>query len=163
MWDDLDIAQVCRNGHIVNGQVSRRPERNTKFCSYCGESTLMECEECHASILGDSPSSIGAGILPMTIPYAYCHECGKPYPWTRSKIDAALELIELMRAISEQDKQELKDSLPDLAQKTPKSDVAAKRWQAIAKKVGGDTYSILIKVATDIASEYTKKILTGLP
>lgn len=92
---------------------------------------------------------------------AYCHECGQPYPWTVGKLEAAAQLIDLVAEIDEEDKEKLKASLPDIANHTPNSDVAVKRWQTVAKKTGGVIYDAVIKIGTDVASEYAKKVFSG--
>lgn len=155
MLSPYDVALVCLNGHVVNSHSASQPEYNTKYCKDCGASTIDRCPICFAKLPGSDDWKS------LQIPPSYCHECGKPYPWTLSNIEAAIEMIDLLDGIDEADRQKLKDSLPDIARQTPKSDVAVKRWQMIAKKAGGEAYKLLIKVASDLASEYTKKLLIG--
>jgi hypothetical protein len=59
---------------------------------------------------------------------AHCDECGKPYPWTESRLAAAKELIELTEA-DPGEQETLKESLPALTGDTPQAQVAATRMR----------------------------------
>lgn len=79
-----DSAVVCRNGHVITDMASRSSQAGQKFCDDCGAATLSRCPNCGTPIRGDYHSdsvvfiSARAPVAPKN-----CHECGKPYPWTR--------------------------------------------------------------------------------
>jgi hypothetical protein len=86
-----DTAQICMNGHVVTAYAASSPNRRQDFCSFCGEKTIMSCQNCNNAILGEDHES----LIPIFCKPSYCIKCGKPYPWTQSSIEAAKELIEL--------------------------------------------------------------------
>ena len=47
------IAQICRNGHMVNDKADTNQARNKNFCPDCGAETITACPECGANIHGD--------------------------------------------------------------------------------------------------------------
>ena len=61
----------------------------TKFCELCGAPTMYKCPHCNEEIegykKGDYVGSIGYGT---PVP-DFCHNCGKPYPWTINKLKAS--------------------------------------------------------------------------
>jgi hypothetical protein len=81
---DYDVAQVCREGHVITTTAQSAPQFRRAFCGDCGSPTIMACEHCQAPIRGyyHVPGFIG-GTLDIELPN-YCHECGKPYPWRAS-------------------------------------------------------------------------------
>ncbi|KUO74438.1 MAG: hypothetical protein APF81_14535 [Desulfosporosinus sp. BRH_c37] len=54
---------------------------------------MFKCMECSAIIRReihyDGVSDRGENKQP-----SYCHECGKPYPWTSERIMALIEMVE---------------------------------------------------------------------
>ena len=92
-------------------------------------------------------------------PSNFCYACGKPYPWTEKRLAAAQELTDEIDELSNDEKKSLKESILDLAQDTPRTELASIRYQKISKKLTGPVKSILNKVVTSIATEATKKFL----
>ncbi len=79
-----DIMQVCLNGHKINTSYNRYPERNRKFCNTCGAKTITKCPECNSSIKGKKYTQ---GVVSTYSPPVkeFCDNCGKPYPWAKTK------------------------------------------------------------------------------
>jgi hypothetical protein len=51
---------------------------------------------------------------------SYCWKCGKPYPWTERRLQAAKQLVdEFDDELDESDRAKLKESIDDLAKDTP--------------------------------------------
>lgn len=92
---------------------------------------------------------------------AFCHNCGRAYPWTDSKIEVAKELIALAEKLGDAEKAALTADLPDLVRDTPRTQVAATRFKKLATKVGGGITSALRDIVVDVASEAAKKIILG--
>jgi len=40
------LAQICKNGHVINTCADIHPERNQKYCEKCGALTITHCENC---------------------------------------------------------------------------------------------------------------------
>lgn len=108
-----DTAQVCREGHMVNDSADSQPVYNKTFCSKCGAATIVACPHCKAQIKGYAHIS-GVASVQVTEPEKFCDNCGHPYPWSESKLKAALDLAGELEGLTAQEKEDLKKSLPDL-------------------------------------------------
>jgi hypothetical protein len=154
-----DMAQVCKNGHPITGYYGRHPDQRKAFCDECGAATVTNCDSCNKPIRGEYHSDVGVfSTLPYT-PHSFCPHCGKPYPWTAMKLQAAQELINELDDLDDNERNQLKQSLDDLITDNPKTEVAGLRFKRIMKKVGKDSYEVAKGVFTDILSETAKKIL----
>ncbi len=151
-----DTAQVCLNGHAVNSSFHDDPETNKTFCSECGEPTITECPDCETEIQGHYRGGI---IGSRYHPPHYCHNCGKPFPWTVRTLDVARELAEEFDELDETEKDQLKESLEDLIKTTPRTPLAQKRFKKIMAKVGRESYEAMKGILTDIVSETIRKII----
>lgn len=172
MDENKDASLVCLNGHMINNRTHSLPEANKKHCPDCGERTISSCPNCNTDTLGAIPIVRQKYVVseteskPVTEfvwpdepkkPSAYCHNCGKPYPWTERKIQAAVEMIDLLEGISEDEKSKLKVDIPDIMQKTPRSEVACMRYKSVLGKISGMARDVFVNVVSDIASETIKK------
>jgi hypothetical protein len=95
---------------------------------------------------------------PYLVPH-YCYNCGKPYPWTQAKLEAAKEFAEELDGLSSKEKDVLKQSIEELARDTPKTKVAAVKVKKILAKARGAALSMLRDILVDIASETAKKAM----
>lgn len=151
-----DVAQICENGHVINSWSMSSPEYNEKFCNKCGIPTITNCLHCKAvirgNILDDYP------ILNFEAP-KFCSNCGNPYPWTQSRLTAAIELAGELESIDENDKAILVKSINDLVKDTPSAPIAATRFKRIMVKVGKTTSSMFRDILVDVLSEAARKAL----
>ena len=154
-----DTAQVCRRGHVITGYHDKYPQLRQKFCDTCGEATITKCEVCGTAIRGGYHSDVPILGASYDTPPDYCHNCGKPYPWTELKLQAAQELIGELDGLDDADRKLLKQSLDDLMADGPKTEVASLRFKRIMKKVGKESYEAVKTVVTDLVSESIKKTL----
>jgi len=152
-----DVAQICLNGHVVNSMTVEHPESNFAFCARCGQPTISQCQNCKAPIQGylHIPNAAGHGYSHP----AFCNECGLPFPWTKSKLEAARELSDLIENLSKKDVQSLKDSLEDLVKDTPRTTVAATKFTKIISKAGKSAADGFRTILIDVLSETAKKMI----
>ena len=101
-------AAICKNGHVDTSDTSSGI--SGKFCKTCGAEIINKCPQCGAEIQGDYKAGIAIINLGYTPP-SYCHNCGKPYPWTEANIEAAKMLIEDMEELSEEEKRKMSESI----------------------------------------------------
>ena len=99
------------------------------------------------------------GNLSWFTPPSFCHDCGKPYPWTEAKLKAARELTDLLENLSPEERDILKKTFDDIIRDTPQTAVAATKFKRIAAKVGKVAAEQLRQLIVDIASETAKKII----
>ena len=120
-----DTAQICRNGHAINSRARSSPERTQDFCDRCGEPTLTSSPECGVFIRGyyNVPGVFGG--FPYEVP-SHCYGCGAAYPWTETHLAAAKELAESFTDLSEDERDELKDS-PALRSQNRNSNGSSRR------------------------------------
>ena len=155
-----DTAQICTNGHVINRSSVSSPQHNKKFCDKCGAPTITNCLNCNAAIRGEYhvPSINVISISPPK-PSGFCHECGKPYPWTVAKLKAAQELTDLLEDLSPEERGILKKSFDDIVRDTPQTTAAANQFKRLVAKVGRIAAEQLRELVVDIASETAKKII----
>lgn len=155
---NYDVAQVCLNGHMVNDSVGRSPEFNQKFCDTCGAETITKCPSCGNNIQGRYHGS-GLVIVSSFEAKAFCHNCGKPFPWTEAKIKAAKELSQEIEGLSAEERQQLEKSIDDIVRETPGTPLAATRFKKILSKAGKATAGAFRDILVDITSEAAKKMI----
>jgi len=154
-----DVAQVCLNGHVTNETFRSSPEFNKAFCDWCGEKTITECPNCNAEIQGFYHGS--ELFRPPFHPPSYCCKCGKPFPWTDLKIQAAIELGVEAGGLNDEDANEFRESVNDIVRDTPRAQLAVNRFRRIMDKVGPQVATGIRKLLVDVASEAAKKLLLG--
>jgi hypothetical protein len=150
--------QTCVNGHIASNYLGSGFETPQKFCTKCGAETIVNCPVCGTPQQG-APVDFAAVFNGP--PDAYCRNCGKPYPWTESQLEAASELVKEEDQLSDDDKAVLTKSLPDLMAETPRTTLAATRFKRILGKAGPSFKDAMYKFVVDFSSETAKKIVTG--
>jgi hypothetical protein len=77
------VAQVCLNGHSINDASESFPQYNQNFCAVCGAETITTCRHCNHAIRGAVRGEVNWGNYH---PPAFCHNCGKPYPWMEDRL-----------------------------------------------------------------------------
>jgi hypothetical protein len=156
-----DIAQICLNGHVINTMAKDYPQSNQSFCSDCGAQTIMTCPSCSDQIRGYYHVSGVIGFSDYDRP-AYCPNCGKAYPWTVSSLEAANDLADELETLSVEERQQLKESFPDLIKSTPKTIVAETRFKKLMRKAGSDAYEGMKSILCDVVSEAVRKSIFGV-
>jgi hypothetical protein len=157
-----DTSQICKNGHIITRRYEGRPVHRQDFCARCGEATITQCESCHANIRGDYevPGVFAIGDNTSPAP-SFCHACGKPYPWTTRKLEAARELADELEGLSDEERTALKQTFVEMTRDTPRTELASVRFKKLLAKVRGEGITAIKSIITDIASETAKKIIFG--
>ena len=153
-----DFAQICLNGHIINAATQTYPYINRKFCKECGAPAITECPNCNSKIEGEFDPKGEWDTIPYNVP-TYCSDCGNPFPWTASKIEAAHKLTQELENISDAEKEILSKSIDDIIRDTPKTELAATRFKKIISKVGKTSLEAFKTILIDIATEKAKGIL----
>ena len=150
-------AQVCLQGDSITRNVEH--DGSINFCPKCGKETIIKCDSCDSPLRGDLQ-----GVMPSYAnipPDPYCYDCGEPYPWTRSVLEASRKLADEFEELDEKDKDILIESIPDLLVKTPNSEISIVRYKRILKKVGKSAYDAFYRLLVDVLSETAKKTLTN--
>lgn len=153
-------ALVCLNGHVISDNIGDYPEHWEKFCKDCGAETINKCLNCGTDIRGDYHVNgvICLGGERMKAPL-YCHNCGKPFPWTEDELEAARIAIDEDDRLKPEDKEKLKMSLPDLIAETPSTSLAVSRMKKAFLCIGNFTKDILNKFIVSMCCEAAKSQL----
>lgn len=162
MPEKYDTAQVCQNGHIITDSIQVNPKINQKFCDKCGTSLITECPHCNASIRGRKyiPDVYAKyRVINLYDVSKYCYQCGKPYPWLQTKLEAARELTHLIENITSEDIDILTNSIDDIVNDTPKTEVAAIKFKHIIQKYSKSFLDTFRNILIDVASDTAKKII----
>src|SRR2546426_7918430 len=99
-----DVAQICRNGHVINDLSASQPEHNSPRCAKCGAETITACPKCETKIRGyyhvlNVVCLLGPGPAP-----AFCPQCDTEYPWTDARLSDAREYVRELGRLSENEK-----------------------------------------------------------
>ncbi|MBI0097089.1 MULTISPECIES: DUF2321 domain-containing protein [Snodgrassella] len=161
--DTYRVAQICLNGHVVTTTADVQPERQEAFCSKCGEATITQCPNCSASIRGkfEYERVVVVGFDAFYKPPAFCHNCGKAFPWTERKIASAVELVEVGADLSPEEMQQFRSDLTELTKDSPKTQVASLRFNKVMGKAGKSIASGVRNIIVDVLSEAAKKAIWG--
>lgn len=148
-------ATICLNGHVASSSSANY----RKFCKECGSETISLCPSCNSYIQGDYevPGVVALGF--KYNPPSYCHECGKPYPWTSTILDNAVELISLDDELPDEHKEIIKNALPDLIVETPTTPVAVAKYKKYMSSATGFIKDSLRNLLVDVVSDAVKKSL----
>lgn len=156
-----DVAQICIKGHVTNDSTQQFPQASKKFCPKCGAETITACRECGYPIRGDYVSDVVVVVGAHYKPPAYCENCGKPYPWTERALAEAGRLAKELPGLTDDEKNEITDSLDDLVTETDMSKSAARRVRTLLTKAGGEAAGMLRDIVVAVSSDTVKKILLG--
>ena len=144
-------AQVCTNGHVITSDTSFGTESN--FCQKCGASTITQCPSCSSPIRG---TYLVPGVTILGQEYrvpAYCYNCGNPYPWTKSALEAMSEIIWEDEDLFDDEKKRISQSLPDLITDNPKTDLAVVRVKKYAMRATPAMCKALLSILAEHACE----------
>jgi hypothetical protein len=152
----FDVMQVCLNGHKTAEGLKTWPQHGKQFCSNCGAATISKCQNCQKDIPGfyHAPFNIADAVVPV-----FCQSCGKPYPWTESKLKAAQELAQEVEGLSDSERDALKASLDDLVRDTPRTGLAATRFKRLVAKSGKGTAEAFKTILIDVLVETAKRVI----
>ena len=153
------IAQICRNGHMVNDKADTNQARNKNFCPDCGAETITACPECGANIHGDY-DVLGLAVIGAITPVdSFCYNCGAPYPWTKAALLAASGLIYEEENIPDDLKDRTVETLRDIISETPNTTLATTRLKKCLISSGTFVAEGLRQFVIDFGCELAKRTL----
>ncbi len=149
---------ICMNGHSISDTL-RNLEGIDKCCTKCGQAVITRCPTCGETIRGYEQFDFVSVNRKIYIP-SYCHECGNPYPWTKSAIEAVqLVLEEEKDFVIDADRAGLIEVLPDLMDETPKTSLAILRFQKVMSNCGEFAKQALMQFAVEFGCALAKQKL----
>ena len=150
-------AKICIQGHVIDYGV----EKISPFCSICGSEVLSKCLSCGYHIRG-SHKLFGfyaelqeAEEENMEYPN-YCYNCGDPFPWTKSLLDNAVEILALDSQWDDNFMQIISSSIPDLLVSTPSSAIAVAKYNINIEKFTLPVRNAMYQLLFEVVSESVK-------
>lgn len=147
-------AKVCLNGHTL---IKRFPINDVEYCEECGSLMICFCQNCDTIIKEWHYDDMLVLFPSLEAPPKYCKSCGEPYPWTKASIEATAIMIQEDIELSELERKNLEESLPDIISETPKTKVASIRVKKALLTAGQFTADALREFVIDFGCELAKK------
>lgn len=145
-------AFICGNGHCRSSFAHTCTD---KFCEQCGAAIISKCPHCGNTIQGRYDGAFGYPAK-YIVP-SYCKDCGKPYPWTSSAIQAAIDILAEDESLSTDAYEKIVEILPDVVTETPKSQLAVIRLKNALKSIGKFAAEGLRQFIIDFGCEVVKQ------
>lgn len=149
-------VNICQNGHVL---IEHTPLSREQFCETCGAKLLSKCPHCQTIIKEWHYNGVAVLGTPKYERPLYCKSCGKPYPWTEAALEATALMIQEDTELSELERKNLEDSLPDIMSDTPKTKVASVRIKKALLTAGEFTAETIRQFVIDFGCELAKKSL----
>jgi hypothetical protein len=158
--NQYDVAQICINGHLITSTVTTSPQRAKDFCDRCGGRTISRCEECTAPIRGAYCYYRFGRLVTDSITRipAFCQKCGKAYPWTESKLDAARDLADQL-GLDIPERTLLEKSIEEIIRDTPRAAAEAIKFKIIVEKTQPWALPAFKEILIGVVSESVKKLI----
>lgn len=150
-----DISQICMSGHIISDRIGYYSDKSKPFCVQCGEKTIIACPSCKSNIHGAYTPHGSYNIIHMRQAPSFCHNCGKPYPWTESKIQTAIQIFAEFGGLDDEEMKQTEEDLKNIARDVPQSELSAMR----IKKIWENGKAIAYETVMEFASRTAAKIL----
>lgn len=141
--NDHHPALICLNGHIITDSLMSELYKANDCCTKCGSKAIFKCPSCNELIRGAKIISFEYDIHLDNAP-AYCHGCGKPYPWTLQFLEKCEKNIDKIPKLSHKEKEELKELLPNIVVETPSTQHAFERIKEILVSTSKDARAAII-------------------
>ena len=159
----FDVAQICLSGHIINTYARSESFNNNNFCITCGEKTITKCLTCEHEIRGEYSvtdwTEYGSHLEGQYEVPSYCSECGQAFPWTLTRIESAQELACELEGLTEDERELLANSIPDLIKDSPRTPLAVTRFKKLTSKLGAPTLFLFKDILFDVVKEGVKKAI----
>ncbi len=152
---DYDIAQICKNGHVVSPGIQSSGDRDTEtFCSRCGAETTTTCA-CGESIRG-KVWSVRVIVPIIAPPIAVAAATGFRGPYRRSK--PAQEFAAEME-LDEMDRTALPDIIENLVKDNAKTPTAVARQKRVFQKSSPSFADGMRTILVNVITEGAKKMI----
>lgn len=145
-------AQICIKGHLINEDSDWDPSSNRNFCPKCGSATVLSCSGCKAKIISADSNPYRQFAIP-----SFCYNCGAPFEWTKSAIQAANQFADELGELSLEERDNLKATVSDLIVDSARTPLAASRAQKILAKIGGPAAQAFTQILISVLTGEAKK------
>ena len=152
----FDAACICLNGHLVTDDA--QSVGASQHCPECGDKTISSCPTCQSEIRGKFHSDHGL-IKRSVAVKSYCYHCGEAYPWTLRKTAGVMELADAIEDLTDNERDSLRDLLPNLIEETPRTPASGFKALAIIQRAGPAARALLRDAIVSVAVDAGKKAM----
>ena len=82
-----------------------------------------------------------------------------PFPWTETPIKAAEQFADRLDNLNTSEKADLKATVPDLINDTPRTPLAVSRFKKLAAKIGAPAAQAFTQILVSVLTEEVKRQL----
>lgn len=159
-------SAICEKGHLQTSILESSENYENLYCKECGSKIIDRCPHCNAEIQGgiayhtverdivyNQPTVDTQKYLNNTVP-KYCHNCGKPYPWTENFLKTYKEILSLEL----EDEEELQNKIYNATEELVKNNFdlkspVARLLKSLLNKAGDLAKGIVVDTVSSVASE----------
>ncbi|WP_336014809.1 DUF2321 domain-containing protein [Fusobacterium polymorphum] len=159
-------SAICEKGHLQTSLLEFSENYENLYCKECGSKIIDKCPHCNAEIQGGMAChTVGRDIVynqptvdtqkysNNTVP-KYCHNCGKPYPWTEEFLNTYKGTLSLVL----EDEKELQNKIYNATEELVKNNFDLKSpmatlFKLLLNKTGDLAKGVLVDTLSSVASE----------
>ena len=135
-----------------------RPQDQQRFCRKCGANTIIACPNCDEKIQGDRFERRGSRLELVESPDvpSYCPNCGQPFPWTKKKIQTAIQIFSEFGDLNAEEKKTIEQDVENIAKDVPEAELSARRIKRIWERGKSVGYEVIMEFASRTAANILK-------
>lgn len=164
-------SAICKKGHLQESILKLNEKCLNKFCQDCGSEIIDACPNCNSIIQGgilkvkkeidlyntdffnqryyEKEYRIPTSYIPK-----YCHNCGKPYPWTEEFLNIYKETLSLAL----ENEAELQNKIYNATEELVKNNFDLKSpvanfFKLLLNKAGNLAKDVVVDTLSSVASE----------
>ena len=160
-------SAICEKGHLQLSTLHFYEVYPNSYCKECGSKIIDKCPHCDAEIQGGvayhrtgRESVVYNTLTTKTQKYAndtvpkYCHNCGKPYPWTEEFLNVYKETLSLAL----ENETELQNKIYNATEELVKNNFDLKSpmanfFKLLLNKAGDLAKDVVVDTLSSVASE----------
>ena len=160
-------SAICEKGHLQLSTLYFYEVYPNSYCKECGSKIIDKCPHCNAEIQGGvayhrtgRESVVYRDLTTKTEKYPnntvpkYCHNCGKPYPWTEAFLNTYKDTLSLVL----ENEKELQSKIYNTTEELVKNNFDLKSpmanfFKLLLNKTGDLAKDVVVNTLSSIASE----------
>lgn len=160
-------SAICEKGHLQLSTLYFYEVYPNSYCKECGSKIIDKCPHCNAEIQGGvayhrtgRESVVYRDLTTKTEKYPnntvpkYCHNCGKPYPWTEAFLNIYKDTLSLVL----ENEKELQSKIYNTTEELVKNNFDLKSpmanfFKLLLNKAGDLAKDVVVDTLSSVASE----------
>lgn len=164
-------SAICKKGHLQTSILGFSEKYENLYCKECGSEIIDVCPNCNSIIQGGtfevkkeielyntdffSPGYYEKEYrIPTSYIPKYCHNCGKPYPWTEDFLNTYKDALSLVLG----NEKELQNKIYNATEELVKNNFDLKSpmatfFKLLLNKAGDLTKDVVVNTLSSVASE----------